>query len=305
MGTIFLSFYLMMSAELPRSMAAFGDSMTEALLSAYSLEAGLPAKEYFEMLKIATMDDELRLDAFRRRYGHRDYSWATGQNSSGLVLSHAERLSAHVPGFKAWNFARSGARSTELNQQVEAMRPIAESLPEGFEYVVMLIGNNDLLADRVEEFIDPELLAMHIEQALEEVLRLSPRAKVLLSGPPRIFEIFDQSMDLKAVQLPGYAVRCGQMRRNLFGRHKLIFRPENQAGYQAAQEMLEAYWNAIESVSDRLSWRHPQAEVKINRFKGSRQRPLKLLSVDCFHPSDWGQAEIAESTWQQGFWPEL
>ncbi len=292
------------AVELPKTMAAFGDSMTEALLARYALEKGLPNAEYVKMLKIAAMEEELRLDAFRKEYGHRELSWATGVKFDDLVESHAERLKKHIPDLRAWNFSISGARSHELHKQVSEMKRVVEHLEHGFDYVVMLIGNNDMLADQVSDFIDPQVLKMNVEMALEEILRDSPRAKVLLSGPPEIFEIFDASNGIEALKFLRMSVKCQELRKTLYG-DKVIFRPENETDYEEAKNKLIAYRDALRSLPDEMSWRHPEAEIRFVEIPRSEQRAKKVLSVDCFHPSEWGQAELANATWKKGFWPNL
>ena len=56
---------------------------------------------------------------------------------------------------------------------------------------------------------------------------------------------------------------------------------------------------------NRLQEEFPSAHLKTIQNLRSKQLTKKLVSVDCFHPSEWGQAELAEKTWLAGFWPNL
>ncbi len=288
----------------PKTIAAFGDSMTEGLLASYALEKGLPTAEYIRMLQIAQMQAELRLPAFRKAYANRELSWATGYRKEDLIRSHFERIAAHEPEAKAWNFAVSGAHSKDLSDQIKEMESIVKEIPGGFDYIMLLIGNNDLMGKTLSEMGSAEALEMNLDLAVDEILRLNPRAKLLVSGPPKIFEIFDASKDLQVMKVMKYSITCGNLRKKIYG-DEVIFKPEEIENYQAAQDLLFSYWKVIRELPERVSWLYPEAEIKVIEIPNSEQRAEKLLSVDCFHPSEWGQAELAANTWRLGFWGQF
>lgn len=285
----------------PKTMAAMGDSITEGMLASYALERGLPSAEYFRMMQIAQMEQDLRLSAFRKNYAQRELSWATGTRKNDLVRSHYERILEHESEAKAWNFSVSGAHSINLLDQVEEMRRVVKDIPGGFDYIVILIASNDLLGKSLAEIGTPFELQANLDLAIDEILRLSPRARLLVSGPPKIFEIFETSKDIAAVKLLNYSISCGQLRKQIYG-DRVIFKPEESENYEAAKEILNSYWRVIRELPDRLAWRFPEAEIKVVEIPKSQQKPEKLLTVDCFHPSEWGQAELAANIWKLGFW---
>lgn len=288
-------------SDFPRAMAAFGDSMTEALLAGYSNEKGLPAAELSRMLSVAALDEEDRLDAFRKLYAHVDLSWATGLGETDLVKSHSERIRDYQSDLRSWNFSVSGAHSKDLLHQVHRALAAVDSEGMNLDYILILVGANDLMANQVADMTPVDLFKLHVETALDFLLSEFPEANVLLLAPPPIFDVFEKSENILAVKAGRYSLTCGQMRRTIYGK-KAILDPSNASEYEASKVRLEEYRQALREIAEELKVFYPRASIKTPEIPASKQRIEKILSVDCFHPSEWGQAELAHSTWRLGFW---
>lgn len=292
------------SAPLPERMGALGDSMTEAIFANYSNEKGLPTIEYLNLVRIATLEASKRMDAFRRQYAALKLSWATGDDPKNLVQSHFERLRRSVPQLKAWNFAVAGAEMAELSLQVDRLLEVEREEGASLDYLTVLIGENNLMQEDPENVLDPSSFGEQLYESIKRVLDEDSSREILLMGPPPIFQIFDESEKLLGFKMLGYELNCGELRRTIYGR-KIPFVKENLENYAFAQQTLQDYLDQIDFVAERLSQVFPTAHIKSVRIPKPKLKAKKILSIDCFHPSEWGQAELAETTWKLGFWPKL
>jgi lysophospholipase L1-like esterase len=141
---------------LPTSMAAVGDSITQAVSSGGSLGALYPAN-----------------------------SWSTGTNST--VNSHYQRLLALSPAIsgRAWNDSVSGADSADLAGQMA----IAAGRTPG--YLTVLIGGNDLCTDTVAQMTSVADFRARVTAAMEAFTAASPDTRILLVSIPRVNQLWE------------------------------------------------------------------------------------------------------------------
>lgn len=285
-------------------MAALGDSMTEALFADFVQEDGLPYGELTNILKIASIQDkEKKMAAFRREYAAVDKSWATGDNDKSPVFSHYQRLVQHNARFEAYNFAVSGADSFDIAPQVEALLSVEEEQRFRFDYVTLFVGANDLGRPLIEEMTKPLEFVANLEQNLVDLLEAEPDRSVLLIGLPDIAKIFRSSFNLVVMNVFGNKLTCDQFRRAAF-KNYAVFKV-NDPDYYKVENLIDQYRQGSKALVKRLQVIYPKARLKTIQHLQSQQVSKKLLSADCFHPSEWGQAELAEEIWSKGFWPDL
>ena len=136
---------------LPSSMAAVGDSITQAASSGGSLGADYPAN-----------------------------SWSTGTNTS--VNSHYLRALALNPVITghAHNFSVSGAKMIHLDGQ---MQQAASVQPD---YLTVLIGGNDVCTDTEAQMTSVPDFRAQFEQAMATVAAASPNTNVYVVSVPRV-----------------------------------------------------------------------------------------------------------------------
>ena len=141
---------------LPASMAAVGDSITQAASSAGSLGADAPQN-----------------------------SWSTG--SSQTVQSHALRLQALGAPLvdSIYNRSVSGAKAIDLNGQ---MQDVADLDPD---YVTVLIGGNDLCTDTVEGMTRVTDFRAQIDAALASVMNGTAQTRVYVVSIPDVYQLWD------------------------------------------------------------------------------------------------------------------
>lgn len=291
--------------EFPSAMAVLGDSMSEAILADFSKEEGLGAGEAFRMLRLAGIEDpKERRDAFRERYAARSKAWATGSSDEDLVESHFERLLEYSPDLKAFNFAVASSKAEDLSPQVDQLLEVQESEDLRFDYISVLIGANDLSGETYKEMTPVMEYASHIEKALQRIIDVNQEMKILLVGVPPILKVFEETRDSVAYRLLGRSISCNQIRRSVYG-NNLVFDTDHAETYKKVRAIYEQYQNALVGIEDRILESSPSVEIRAVVHYDTVQKSDKIISVDCFHPSEFGQAELAEVTWINGFWPDL
>lgn len=116
----------------------------------------------------------------------------------------------------------------------------------------------------------------------------------------RFFETFETLVAYSAL---GTKLACKEIREKVYG--KAIIFDRLHDNYQRAKMMIEMYRNALLQAANTLRGQFPQARIKVIHDYEAPSLAFKSLSTDCFHPSLWGQALLAEVTWAYGFWPDL
>lgn len=290
---------------LPRAMAVLGDSMSEGMLAGYSLEKRPSISVALNILWMASDSDQnQRMLSYRKNLARPDLSWASGNSTRSIVKSHAQRLKEFQPNLVAANFAISGDESYRLNDQIDRLMKAERDQGMNFDYVTLMIGANDLAGESNDDITPPLAYLGNVESALRRLIEEDSHRSFLLVGLPDIHHVFEQSQDFSVIEFWGEKVTCKSMRKDIYGR-KTVFFPENQEAYQFTKATLQQYRDGLANLVERL-----KAEFSETNFKYIREYRLptnikKAISIDCFHPSEWGQAELAEMTWAEGFWPNL
>jgi lysophospholipase L1-like esterase len=141
---------------LPASIAAVGDSISQAVSSGGSLGATYPAN-----------------------------SWSTGTTTS--VDSHYLRLLDLVPAINghAYNRSVSGADMADLQGQVAGIVPLAP------DYLTILIGGNDLCTDTVDQMTPVSTFRDEFTAAMDTLTAGSPGTRVLVASIPEVYQLWD------------------------------------------------------------------------------------------------------------------
>lgn len=144
------------SASYPKSMAALGDSITQAT------------------------------DVCCWYGDHPAQSWSTGAGRFDGITSHYERLLQLQPAILGKNFndSRSGAKASDLSRQATA------AATQGAEYVTILIGANDLCTSSAATMTDVTTFRTQVNQALATLDQMRPRPKVFVSSIPNIYQLW-------------------------------------------------------------------------------------------------------------------
>ncbi len=290
---------------LPQAMAVLGDSMSEGMFAEFSLEKRPSASQLATLLWITSdKDPARRMLGYRKYFARKEMSWATGHRSDDLVLSHYERLKALRPDIRAYNFAISGSETEELQGELEALFQTEETEGLNFDYVLFMMGANDLAAENASQIVPAERYLENIENAIRKLLHRNSLRAILFVGLPDVHTVFERSQDFVAYKYWYDELKCGSMRKKVYG-NKSIFNPSNPVEYEATKRILQQYRLGLSDLVTRLSMEYPESALLYIQDYRLPTNIKKALSIDCFHPSEWGQAELAELTWMHGFWPQI
>lgn len=139
----------------PRSMAAIGDSMTQAS----------------------------NVCCWYR--DHPNNSWSTGAAWWDGVGSHYERLRAISPGITAYNHAVSGARMRDAPAQAQ------QAVAQQVHYVTMLMGANDLCTSTPETMTTVATFRTDFRQTLQTLNSGLPnRARIFVASIPDVYQLW-------------------------------------------------------------------------------------------------------------------
>ncbi|MEV6552486.1 SGNH/GDSL hydrolase family protein [Streptomyces sp. NPDC051597] len=205
-------------------------------------------------------------------------SWATGSDAG--VRSLASRLLGPASAAaRSWNYARTGARMSDLPAQLTraaAHRP---------ELVTVMVGGNDACRDSVDGMTSVADFRSGFERSLRQLRAGLPKTQVYVSSVP----------DLKRLWSQGRGNALGKQIWKL-GICQSMLGDADDLGPAAAERRdavyarVVAYNKALKEVcaKDRYC-RYDGGAVFDYRFTGEQ-----LSHWDWFHPSKDGQGRLAE-----------
>jgi lysophospholipase L1-like esterase len=154
--------------RLPSSIAALGDSMTQAF------------------------------DVCCWYGNHPENSWSTGGASWDGIHSHYERILAHKPGISGHNFndAVSGAR------MIDAPAQAASAVAQGAKYVTILMGANDFCRSTISAMTPVDTYRTEYEHALSTLESGLPAgAHIFVASIPNIYRLWQLFHDSSTASL--------------------------------------------------------------------------------------------------------
>lgn len=288
---------------LPDRIAVIGDSLSEALFVNQPLEKGLSTRDLFRLLGISNIrDPQKRIEAAREAYADHGRVWSSGDNFESKVFSHYRRINFLGRSLYSENYAVSGSMVVDLEAQVDQLLASQEASGIPFDYVTVAIGANDFNVEEIEDLPYADALTWGVEKQLRRIVEANPTVAIFWLGLPNILEIFESTEHIRVTRVFGRSYNCAQVRNMILG-DSVLFRRDDTRVYSRVQRLLEDYqWESIRTI-ERLQEEFPSAYFKtVQAYSGFHQNYEKVLAFDCFHPSEVGQATMAEISWLYGFW---
>ena len=146
------------ATALPNSMAAIGDSITEAA----------------------------NLDGNNIGASNHEHSWSTGYDSGDIVLSHYERILAKNRKIRGFNFndAVSGSRMDDAPGQAQ------QAVSQGVQYVTFLMGGNDVCTSDWTNMTPVATFESHFRQSMDILTSGLPNAKIFVLSVPDVYQLW-------------------------------------------------------------------------------------------------------------------
>jgi lysophospholipase L1-like esterase len=141
---------------LPTSMAAIGDSMTQAA------------------------------DVCCWYGDHPSNSWSTGAASWDGVVSHYERIRAINPAISAQNYNDSASGARMSDGPAQAQRAVGQRA----QYVTILLGANDLCTATPDTMTTVDAFRTQFRATLAVLAGLSGRARVFVASIPDVYQLW-------------------------------------------------------------------------------------------------------------------
>jgi lysophospholipase L1-like esterase len=220
-------------------------------------------------------------------YGdHPANSWSTGGASWDGVNSLYERLRALNPGIAGRNYndAVSGAKMASGPAQAE------RAVTQRAQFVTVLLGANDLCTSSPGSMTPVETFRAQLRQTLQVLMSgLRRNARVFVASIPDVYRLWQIYHTDWAARLVWDAADICQ---SLLG----PTRTEEQR--QLVRQRNSAF-NAVLAEECALYARCRFDGKAVFNFQFARSH---VSSLDYFHPSLAGQAELARVTWAETWW---
>jgi lysophospholipase L1-like esterase len=295
-------------SRLPASMGALGDSITAGAIASYSREqASNPLVQTFllgKLLRGILTKDFSSVES-------PDFSWSTGLDSRQRVMSHAQRLRALVnaqpdaPRFVAHNSAISGAvartvRTRQLPElQAWSRLTLGQDAPD---YVTLLIGPNDICADKVEDMTSTADYIADVSAVVDEMLEKSPRTRVLMVGLPNIASLQGVAREAKLIGRGHIAGTCGELWKTAKFCPTLTLEDDPANRAIIAERVLQ-YNEALANLATQRATQFGDRIRFADKVYG-HAFTADDISIDCFHPGPRGQNILADESWKSSWWTQ-
>lgn len=248
--------------KLPTSIAALGDSITQAYNSLGT--AGVFKSEP-------------------------QYSWATGYASAGKVDSQYLRLLAIDPAIKGHyhNDSVVGAKVGGIAPQV------AEAVAQHAQYVVILIGANDVCTHSISEMTPAATFAETISTDLASLVKGLPRAHVTVYSIPNLFRLWSLFHNSPRAEYAWTYTPTGICQS--------MFAKANNAADRGIVLNREKAFNGALAAACKKYATCKWDNLAVFNFPFTT---ADVNSLDFFHPSVAGQSRLAAVTWAASWWPK-
>jgi len=143
------------AAPLPSSVAAIGDSITQAV------------------------------DVCCWYGNHPANSWSTGGASWDGITSHYERIRAANPSVVAYNDAVSGARMSDAPGQA------TRAVSQGARYVTVLMGANDLCTSSTATMTSVSTFRSQFQQTLATLNSAAAKPRIFVASIPNVYHLWE------------------------------------------------------------------------------------------------------------------
>lgn len=216
---------------------------------------------------------------------HPENSWATGYDPKDGISSHYERILAKngaISG-KNHNNAVSGAKMADLAGQAD------KAVTQGADYVTILMGANDVCASSKDAMTSVETFRTQFRAAADKLTAGLPAgSKVFVGSIPDIYQLWKIYDGYGPAENAWSLFRiCQSMLSNSITESDRQFVRQRNIDFNTVLQQ--------ESASYGFHWDG-------NAGFGYQFARSDVSTLDYFHPSKSGQANIATVAWNAGLY---
>jgi lysophospholipase L1-like esterase len=247
------------AAALPSSMAALGDSITQAADDCCSYAV------------------------------HPQDSWSTGNGwPANGILSQYQRILALHPSIAghAYNDSVPGATVADTEGQAE------EAVAQGAQYVTILIGANDLCTNTIAEMTTTAAFQSAFQSTMTTLESGLPTgAHIFVSSIPNLYQLWSIL----------HTNPTAQGVWSLVGICQSMLAASNT---EAQRQQVVAQEEADNAVLAQVCTQYANCRWDDDATFDTAFTPADVSTLDYFHPSQLGQANLAAITWASSWWPD-
>jgi lysophospholipase L1-like esterase len=245
---------------LPSSMAAIGDSITQAA----------------------------NLDGSNIGASNPEHSWSTGYDGGDIVLSHYERILAKNRKINGKNFndAVSGSRMDDAPGQAQ------NAVAQGVQYVTIEMGGNDVCTSDWTNMTPVSTYETYFRQTLDILTSGLPTVKVYVLSVPDVYQLwrlFDGEW------YPEWIWSTFDVCQSML----------DNANTETDRQYVRQRNIDFNTVLANVCAQYTQCKFDNNAIFNYQFARSDVSGVDYFHPSLNGQKNIAQGSWQVGYWPTV
>ena len=227
------------------------------------------------------------------------HSWIVGTDATDGVQSHLERLRDLGADPAVVTPARPGAAvGTGVGQGAPVVAAAADLAPGATAYVTFELGANDLCAGSLDEATGADSFAAAVGAAFRTLAAGLPPGSVLvvLSVP-----------DVTRLRTLLEEVPAAQTLHRRYGVCRSVL--GESVATDAVRDRIRNYNSALAAACDALDeasldCRHDLAGDPSRSLFGATFEREDISSLDWFHPSETGQARIADEAWRLTPWSD-
>ncbi len=289
------------SQELPRSMAAIGDSITAGAIANYRRTAFLNPLTLFPLLiDVASLIKSKSINAFDNRM----LTWSTGQDRHLRMASHQdflEFMGGHQ--MHVYNASISGSKSYDTPKQARnIVRWSNEKLGgQGVDYVTILIGGNDTCRNKIKDMTSLHRFAESVDESIRELKTHAGHTKILLSSVPNV-QLLKEVAENAIVQGVGPLATCRKV-WDVGGPCKTVTDVKTKEEKAAVKERLLGYNQVLADMVEDYERRFP-GTMKYGKSVYKTPFEAKHLAPDCFHPNFMGQNLLSKKSFRDTWWAD-
>jgi lysophospholipase L1-like esterase/uncharacterized membrane protein YgdD (TMEM256/DUF423 family) len=243
---------------LPSSMAAIGDSITQAVDDCCSIGP------------------------------HPQDSWSTGDGwPANGILSHYQRILSLHPAIagQAFNNSVSGATVADTGSQA------AMAVAQRAQYVTILIGANDVCTSTIADMTTTSAFQSAFQATMSTLESGLPSgAHIFVSSIPNIFQLWSVMHTNSSAEAVWAAKHICQS----------MFATSNT---DAQRQQVLAQEEADNTVLGQVCLQYANCRWDNDATFNAAVTPAEVSGIDFFHPSQVGQAALANITWAASWWP--
>jgi lysophospholipase L1-like esterase len=220
-------------------------------------------------------------------YGdHPAQSWSTGGGSFDGITSHYEHILASNPAIYGHNYndAKSGAKMRDALGQAQA------AVNQRASYVTILMGGNDVCTTSPATMTSVADFQTQFSAAMNELAAgLPSNAHVFVSSIPDIYQLWQLLHTNLAAELVWTVAGICQ---------SMLSPTNTDADRQAVADRESAFNQVVANVCGGYTFCRFDGNATFNyKFSSS-----DVSTLDYFHPSLRGEANVASLTWRTSWW---